>query len=249
MGQNCCQRCCYCFYSHARNGRANIQVTPAARGSEDGISSVELRISSRAPIRDKAIHQTMFLDVKTPSLLGTFDELRRNSSYDLTGGISWYSCASESFSPARLPQEVSKLSGNWMGIPGTIEGFEEFLNVSGIGWAKRKLVTSMVKKFVPKQEISNQGNRFLIVIPSPFGVDTKEFIVDGPTFESTFGPEKVPGTGQASWDGDVLVMQIDCGTKTIEQRRWLDGDILRQTDKLTMGGRTATLKRAYKLKA
>lgn len=143
---------------------------------------------------------------------------------------------------------MTQLAGTWEGIPGTIEGFGEFLDVSGCGWAKKRLAMSLVNTFTPRQEISNLGNCFLIVVKTPGGVDTKEFVVNGPPFEGTFGPEKALGTGVATWEGHVLVLRVTMPGKTTESRRWLSDEKLIQTDKLTMAanGRSAVLKRTFK---
>lgn len=172
--------------------------------------------------------------------------------------MRFYSCedlptleAIQAASPSRLDAvEEGKppLSGAWEGIPYSIEGMDEFLDVGGVGWAKKQLAKSLVNKFTPRQEITNNGNSFTIVVKQPRGVDTKEFVVDGPAFKGTFGPEKAPGTGLAYWDGDVLVMKVEMPDKTTESRRWIEDDTLHQTDKLTMAktGRSAVLKRAFK---
>merc|ERR1712087_18093 len=119
----------------------------------------------------------------------------------------------------------------------------ELLVVNGSSWAVRKAALAMVMNArPPQQEISNDGDTFLVVITTQQGVDTKEFIVGGPSFESTFGPEKTPGTGQAVWEGDVLVLRVQMADKSSETRRWLEGDRLHETTTLTRRGKSATLK-------
>jgi hypothetical protein len=147
----------------------------------------------------------------------------------------------------KQPEAVSKLSGTWETIRGSVEGLSEFLDVTGVSWAKRKIANTLANKFVQRQEISNDFNSFLVVITNPggLGVDTKEFVVNGPPFEGTFGPEKKPGTGRAKWEGDTLVFSCIMDDVTTEQRRWLEGELMIQTDKLTTlrNGRSAVLKR------
>jgi len=149
-------------------------------------------------------------------------------------------------------KEIGGLSGTWEGIPHSIEGFEEFLTVTGVGWAKKQLAKSLINTFKPRQEISNKGNLYLIVVKQPIGApDTKEFLVDGPSFQSTWGADKALGTGQATWEGDHLVMRTKMAdaSKCIgtEQHRYLEDGKLFQTDKIMMAnGKSATLRRAFR---
>lgn len=151
--------------------------------------------------------------------------------------------------PATLPTTMEQLSshselcGEWVGVPGTLEGFEEFLRVSEVGWAKRKLATQMVKVYQPKEEIScNQDNHWLIVRQTPVGIDTKEFVVGGPKFESTFGPEKNPGTGEAYFRDDKLIMDVQMADQSTETLRWVENGRLQEWVILKKNGQEAVLK-------
>lgn len=142
-------------------------------------------------------------------------------------------------------EEQSDLCGTWTSVPGTMEGFDDFLMVSGANWVLRKAAAKMVESAKFKIEISNIGDKFLIVNTGPKGAETKEFVVGGPSFQSKFGPEKTPGTGKAVWDGGVLVLTAEMPGQTVVVRRELEGGFLKESTTLRKDGKSALLKRTY----
>lgn len=186
--------------------------------------------------------EVLFHECRTPQ--ASFRALRSKS------GLSRYFTALEELDvPADddvSEQTKSALSGQWEFILGEIQGFEDYLLLSGVSWAKRTMAKNLIGKFKVKMEINNSGDKFLIAVNLPTGVDTKEFVVGGPSFQSTFGPEKIPGTGEAGWEGDALVMNVRMTGQNTETRRWLESGVLIEQNKLFKDGKTAVMKRKFK---
>merc|ERR1712060_156600 len=132
------------------------------------------------------------MTVQTPSR--SFQVLRQRSDT-----ISFYSTFSTDVSTPSagrgcvqrfeicLPEKrfhESSMAGKWTMIPSSVEGLEAFLEVSKVGWVKRKAALALSKSFIPKIEIITEGSQFLTVSQGPRGIDTREFVVDGPSFSS-----------------------------------------------------------------
>jgi len=254
------QRFCYLLGTRQQQ----LLDTPAAGTSMCPSSEVARRASSELARRISS-QDIVHYSVTTPShdfsafrSCGQEQHSFRSCNERLSCGQerdSFRSCHKQSFAPpgitslgtlGSLPEHGSALNGKWEGVAGSMVGLNEFLILAGVSWAVRTDATSISSIFVPRQEISSQSNTFLIAVKTPTGSDTKEFIVDGPRFEGTFGPEKAPGTGYATWEGDVLVIRVQMHGRISESRRWRDGDRMRQTLTLIKDGKNAVLKQAYK---
>jgi len=127
-----------------------------------------------------------------------------------------------------------------------MEGLDEMLTVSKIGWVKKSMALRMAKYFIPRLTISNDDTSFRFVIQDPLRTVTKNYIVDGPQFSSTFGPWETPGTGRAYWDGDVFVLETETAAESTMNRKWLENGQLIEEATLYKDGASATLRGVYR---
>lgn len=134
----------------------------------------------------------------------------------------------------------------------TVEAMDEYLKLSGVSMMRRNGAKQVFKKSSSEQEISNDGDTFMIVTSTPIGSETMEFIVDGPSFEGHFGMEKEYCYGEAKWDSGALVIRLHLSQRTLEQRRWIENNELHQIDMVTSAegaegkNKSASLQRAFK---
>merc|ERR1712232_639016 len=157
------------------------------------------------------------------------------------------SSSAETIPPGANPcRQHPEFLGTWEGIPNSLEGFEDFLRASEVPFDRRREALRRSKTFVPKLEVRADGDKFLIVIPTANGPEIKEFVMDGTAFNSTYGPEKTPGTGQAYWDDGVMVLTVQMADKRTVCRRWVHQDTLIEHITLTTLGSVSVLKRAYR---
>eukprot|EP00933_Yihiella_yeosuensis_P050993 TRINITY_DN48817_c0_g1_i2.p1 TRINITY_DN48817_c0_g1~~TRINITY_DN48817_c0_g1_i2.p1 ORF type:complete len:252 (+),score=46.95 TRINITY_DN48817_c0_g1_i2:19-774(+) len=203
-------------------------------------------------------HEPLRMEVRTPAV--SFKDLRQ-SSRTLT---RYFTCesfrddddAGESDAPVDNGQNTATLDalvGHWEGVPGSLEGMEDMLKVSGANWALRKMAAKAAGSFVPKLEVSREGSKVLLVSVTFKGVERTEVVINGPPFEGAFGPQQRKGIGKASVDGEVLVIKMELGTtgdESLEIRRWIDPwveeDILQESITLRKGKESATMKRRFK---
>lgn len=142
--------------------------------------------------------------------------------------------------------EGSDFSGMWEVIPSQTEGLESILEASEVGYLLRKAALALARTFVPKMEITIEEQKFLIVVTGVKGPESMEFVVGGPSFTSTFGPQKLAGTGKAFWDGSVLVLDVQMNGQSTETRRWIEDGMLKDKTILKKGARVGVMTRTWK---
>merc|ERR1719329_1912579 len=114
------------------------------------------------------------------------------------------------------------MGGTWIGAGGP-EGLDGFLALMGQNWAARTMMAQVMKSFTPKMVITCEGDgeKFLVINHTPKGINSTEFLTNGIEFEGLFGPEKFPGKGTATWDGNDLRLHVQMKDETLETTRRL----------------------------
>jgi len=158
------------------------------------------------------------------------------------------SLASTNKALAPAPHKGPDFHGLWVADPNVPDGFDRFAELSGVPTHMIEASKARLLEFSPQLEISFDGAKCLTVVPTQAGgSQTQEFIVDGPAFNTTFGPRKKVGMGSAYWDGDALVLKIELDEGGwAEVRRFVADNELKETITIQVnGGEEASLYRAY----
>jgi hypothetical protein len=126
-------------------------------------------------------------------------------------------------SAAALPN----FSGSW--VMNRVEGdMDQLLADAGVGWALRKMAKGVNwgigKNF---QEISQNGNDFVIVHKAPMNTTTMRFHV-GSGYQETVGVDGKPILCDATWDEQSLIIlcKTQAGKEHAPARRYLEDDCM-----------------------